>query len=89
VIESGGRTGGKCSMHGRDIQNVLVRTSEGMNHLENQGSRWKDNIKIEFKEMTMESLDAIHGSQRRSVVDKVMKLLTAVCKFNNVKFTPN
>jgi hypothetical protein len=29
VIKLGGRIGGKYSMHGRDIQNVLVRESEG------------------------------------------------------------
>ena len=57
--------------------------------LENRGSRWKDNIKIELKEMTMESLDGIHSSQRRSAVDKVMRLLTGVSKFDNIKFTPN
>jgi hypothetical protein len=45
-------------------------------HLENRGSRWKDNIKIELKEMTTDYLDGIHSRQRRSVVDKVMRLLT-------------
>jgi len=29
VIESGGRIGRKCSMHGRDIPNVSVRKSKG------------------------------------------------------------
>ena len=58
-------------------------------HLENRGSRWKDNIKTELKETKMESLDGIHSRQRRSAVDKVMRLLTAVCKFNNIKFTAN
>jgi hypothetical protein len=29
MIESGGRIGMKCSMYGRDIQNVQVRKSEG------------------------------------------------------------
>lgn len=37
----------------------------------------------------MESLDGIHSSQRLSVVDKVMRLLTAVCNFNYIKFTAN
>jgi hypothetical protein len=56
-------------------------------HLENRGSRWKVNIKIVLKEMTLESLDGIHSCQRRSVVDTVMRLLTAVSQFNNIKFT--
>ena len=39
--------------------------------------------------MTMESLDGIRSSQRRSVVDTVMRLLKAVSNFDNTNFTPN
>jgi len=39
--------------------------------------------------MTMESLDGIRSSQRRSVVDTVMRLFTAVSNFDNTNFTPN
>ena len=74
-------------MHGRYVQNVLVRKSEGTILPGKRGSRWKDNIKIELKEMTLESLDGIHSGQRRSVVDTVLRLLTAVSKFSNIKFT--
>jgi len=58
-------------------------------HLENRRSRRKDNIKIELKELKMESLDGIHSSQRRSVVDTVMRLLTEVSNFENINFIPN
>ena len=52
-------------------------------------TRWKDNIKKELKEITLESLDGIHCSQRLSVDDTVMRLLTGVSKFNSIKFVPN
>lgn len=39
--------------------------------------------------MTMKSLDGIHSSQRLSVVDTVMRLLTGFSNFDNTNFTPN
>jgi hypothetical protein len=50
-------------MKGRDVQNVWVRKYEGMIQ-PRKTSRSKDNIKKELKQITLESLDGIHSSQR-------------------------
>jgi hypothetical protein len=49
VIESGGRNGGKSSMHGTDIKYIWVRKSKGMIPPEKPGVDGKIILKQGFK----------------------------------------
>jgi hypothetical protein len=51
-----------------DAQKILVRQSQGKRLLETHRCRWKDNIKMELREIGCGSVDWIEQAQERSVV---------------------
>jgi hypothetical protein len=60
----------------RNVYTVLVSKSEGKTLLERPRRRWKDNIKMDLKEIWVKGVDWTHLAQdrgrRRALVNMVM-----------------
>jgi hypothetical protein len=74
--------GGACGKHGgdRNAYGVLVTPHEGQEPLNGPRHRWKDNIKVDLKEMTRDSVDWIHLAQH---MDKCHVLINTVMNIEN------
>jgi hypothetical protein len=71
---------GACNTHGemRNAYKIFVDKSEGKRLLGRPRRRWKDNIRMELREIDWECVDWIHRGQNRdnwrAVVNTVMNI---------------
>jgi hypothetical protein len=59
--------GGTCNTHGEgeSVYKVLVGRTEGKRPLEGPRRRWKDNIKMDFRELRIDGANRIQLAQDR------------------------